>query len=275
MNHVMNPPSITSLVMKITPAQALALLAKNYGNRPINRKHVTALANAMRRGEWKTTHQGIALSPDHRLLDGQHRLLAIAEARVTVQMLVAFDVPPDAFIALDRGRIRDVGMTLGVTQSQVATARLALGIMQGGNKSLDFSISQVRDAVEWLSPVWHATREAAPQTKKARSSAAVYLAIMARLIKAPANRPTILYWFKAFIELDYAIMPASVQSLCKQTTDSTASTRNNTDLIARAWAAFDVSKPDTKRLIVKDAAYRMEEVREVLMSDFAKWSERA
>lgn len=61
----------------MTPAMAERFLARNEGNRLIRRYKVEAIADAIRRGEWETTHQGIAIDPDGRLIDGQHRLSAI------------------------------------------------------------------------------------------------------------------------------------------------------------------------------------------------------
>ena len=49
-----------SRVVTITPARAAELLAANSTNRPVSKAVVRGFAEAMRRGEWMVTHQGIA-----------------------------------------------------------------------------------------------------------------------------------------------------------------------------------------------------------------------
>ncbi len=67
-------------LVNITPEAATAILKGNKGNRKPRQSHIEALADAMLRGEWKQTHQGIAISPTGKLLDGQHRLLAVVKS---------------------------------------------------------------------------------------------------------------------------------------------------------------------------------------------------
>ncbi|MCB5908606.1 hypothetical protein [Streptomyces pinistramenti] len=66
-------------------------------------------------GDFQLTHQGIALDgtiEDGKLLDGQHRLLAIIRAEVPVEMFVFEDVPPETFTVLDTGKRRSGGDVL-------------------------------------------------------------------------------------------------------------------------------------------------------------------
>jgi hypothetical protein len=72
----------------ITPAKAAELLESNTNNRPLSRATVRVFADAMQRGEWKTTHQGIAIDTNGQLVDGQHRLAALVEADVPVKLTV-------------------------------------------------------------------------------------------------------------------------------------------------------------------------------------------
>jgi hypothetical protein len=86
-------------VETITPERARALLGSN-GNRPLRKTRVLAFVEVLKRGHWRLSHQGIAIAADGRVLDGQHRLAAIAEADVTVQMCVTYDVPPECVVRL-------------------------------------------------------------------------------------------------------------------------------------------------------------------------------
>lgn len=92
--------------LTVTPAIATTLLGLNTHNRRLSAYDSDDLANEMAAGKWQTTHQGIALGRDRVLLDGQHRLQAIVDSGMAVRMPVAVGVDPEAFTAIDTGRVR-------------------------------------------------------------------------------------------------------------------------------------------------------------------------
>lgn len=108
----------------ITPAKAAQLLEANTSNRPLSRSVVRSFAEAMQRGEWKTTHQGIALDSNGVLIDGQHRLAAIVEADVPVKLTVFTEVSPDSFDVLDTGKKRNAADVLAI-EGEKNTLQLA------------------------------------------------------------------------------------------------------------------------------------------------------
>lgn len=103
-----------SKVQTITPAKAAEWLEANTQNRPISKRTVEGFAEAMRRGEWKVTHQGIAFDETGALVDGQHRLAAIVEAGLPVEMTVFTQVPADGFDVLDTGKKRNAADVLAI-----------------------------------------------------------------------------------------------------------------------------------------------------------------
>lgn len=115
-------------IEEITPARATELLRNNSSNRPINRRRVEMLTQAIQDDQWKVTHQGIAVLPDGRLLDGQHRLLAVqASDRPVTMMFTVLD--EDVFDVIDTGRPRnprDVLALAGITWSQRLPAAIRL-----------------------------------------------------------------------------------------------------------------------------------------------------
>jgi hypothetical protein len=87
----------------ITPEIAAQYLERNYeGQRKLRSHHVSEIANEIKSGEWRLTHQGLAFSPDGTLLDGQHRLAAIVQAGVAVPMNVSRNVPEGNFEKIDQ-----------------------------------------------------------------------------------------------------------------------------------------------------------------------------
>jgi hypothetical protein len=75
---------------------------------------VRSFAEAMRRGEWLVTHQGIAFDVNGVLVDGQHRLAAVIEADQPVEMTVFTEVPEGAFDVLDTGKRRTAADVLAI-----------------------------------------------------------------------------------------------------------------------------------------------------------------
>ncbi|MFD0883123.1 hypothetical protein ACFQ08_00890 [Streptosporangium algeriense] len=93
-------------IENIDPGRAQELLRRNGRNRRLDKGTVDRYAEAMRRGEWQLSHQGIAVGENGELLDGQHRLEAIIKADIAVEMPVARGMSRDAFSVLDTGKRR-------------------------------------------------------------------------------------------------------------------------------------------------------------------------
>lgn len=113
--------------VEITPTLADALLLRNEGNRRIYQSHVKALAAAMERGEWMTTHAGIAIDRNGRLLDGQHRLCAVRASGVAVRMDVHFGEAPESFDRIDVGRVRSAANLLEIGGHKNTSMLAAIG----------------------------------------------------------------------------------------------------------------------------------------------------
>jgi hypothetical protein len=77
----------------VTPELAAAWLKHNVKNRRIKKNTVEAYAMDIRNGAWLTTHQGIAFDADENLIDGQHRLHGIVEAKKSVLIFVSTGWP--------------------------------------------------------------------------------------------------------------------------------------------------------------------------------------
>jgi hypothetical protein len=115
---------VRSRVQKISPVKAAEMLAANTSNRPLSKSAVRGFAEAMVRGDWLVTHQGIAFDTNGVLVDGQHRLAAIIEADLPVELTVFTDVEPNTFDVLDTGKKRNAADVLAI-EGEKSTATLA------------------------------------------------------------------------------------------------------------------------------------------------------
>ena len=105
-----------NVVMEVTPSMAARWLEGNTHNRPISQGHVERLACEMKSGRWRVTHQGLAFSPNGRLLDGQHRLWAIVMADVPVRTRVFFNESADNIECYDGGLVRNNADRMSLSQ---------------------------------------------------------------------------------------------------------------------------------------------------------------
>ena len=105
--------SLKFSVKSFNAKSAADFLKKHEGpNRPKGQADIKRYAQLMVSGEWALTHQGIAVSTEGKLIDGQHRLEAIIYAKeslgvdVTVKLAVVTGLAPSVFDILDQGRNR-------------------------------------------------------------------------------------------------------------------------------------------------------------------------
>ncbi|MFD9461158.1 hypothetical protein [Streptomyces sp. NPDC060027] len=102
----------------VTPHIAAAWLQLNRPeNRRMSQRAVASLVSAMLAGEYLLTHQPVAFDALGRLIDGQHRLAAVVQSGVTVEMWVITGADPDTFGVVDTGLARRPTQFLRVKHS--------------------------------------------------------------------------------------------------------------------------------------------------------------
>lgn len=100
---------------RVGPAQAKILLSNNPSNRKPSKKRVEELANEMMAGRWMQNGDTIRIGKNKVLLDGQHRLMAIVESGVSLELAIAYDLDPNVFSTIDRGKKRSTADILHIT----------------------------------------------------------------------------------------------------------------------------------------------------------------
>jgi hypothetical protein len=134
MNRPKAKPTPTFTLEEIGPSIAAKYLEHNDSNRVIRRGHILQLAEQMSKGLWMPTDQGIGFDWDGVLTNGQHRLLAIIESGVTIQIMVARNLNPKAKKVTDRDQVSrsaaDVFFMAGVaTNIKCQTIQAAINVM--------------------------------------------------------------------------------------------------------------------------------------------------
>lgn len=102
-----NNGELYSKVVDITPEIAADILqTRNNKNRPINHPTVDYYAHQMKKGAWMLNGEGVQFSKEGELLNGQHRLLAVVKADMTIRMFLIFNIDKEAFATYDLQRTR-------------------------------------------------------------------------------------------------------------------------------------------------------------------------
>lgn len=99
-------------VMEVTADLAEKWLDQNTHNRNLREKAVMAYARDMESGNWAENGEAIKFAKDGTLLDGQHRLQAIALSGVTLKLLVVTGLDNRTQETMDDGRKRTLADAL-------------------------------------------------------------------------------------------------------------------------------------------------------------------
>jgi hypothetical protein len=241
----------------ITPELARHLLEGNTRNRKPIPKKVQELANAIISGHWLVTHQGIAVAPDGTLLDGQHRLMAIAKAGIAVKMMICRNLPPESFDAIDRGTTRRMRDVLSEDQRIVDActfiAKLHLRTTPQPH--------HIRHVIDDCGPAVLALLEAAGSAKKIRTAAPIKAAAALRL--RMGNENYVLGQWRAWVNLDTPDMSPAIGAFLRQISNEKRSEGGSLqmDRACRAWVAFDINKQSITKIQITDAAGLQQEMR--------------
>lgn len=172
-------------IVNVDPDTALRWLEHNLVNRKIRTSIVDRYARDMKSGKWLLSGEAIKFSDTGELLDGQHRLLGVIRANLTVAFFVVNNLSADTQQVLDTGAKRTAADTLGFAgyhnrHALASVARLVKAYLDGelktagqasiptySNSELIAVIDQnpdIVDAVSWVNGSLKARIPANPAT---------------------------------------------------------------------------------------------------------------
>lgn len=244
---------ITTNIEMWGPAEAEQALLSNTDNRPIRPAHVEFLVAAIKAGEWKVTHQGVAFDVTGRLVDGQHRCKAILISGMTVAIMVTRGLPRDSFMAMDQGAVRSNADVLSLPAKLVEVANLAVRVAAGGSAGRVTPFAAQR-YVEILRDPVQTLLLAAPGSRRFMSSAGMRLAASLHILSG-SDRDYVVGVYADLIHANIQNLPPVAQSLVAQVMSGTAKSGGGNaayDVIARGMVVFDKSSGHLKKLLVKN-----------------------
>ena len=115
----LKPLKPVATVEIIDATTALDWLDTQVKNRPVSKPAVASYQRDMRNGLWELNGESIKFDCNGALIDGQHRLLALAGTigdvdSVLIEVMVVRGLVPEAQRSVDGGRRRDAGQQLAM-----------------------------------------------------------------------------------------------------------------------------------------------------------------
>jgi hypothetical protein len=251
-----------TLIETITPRIASSYLEFNNNNRPLRKAHIRSLAFDMMNGDWQVTHQGIAFDTTGRLIDGQHRLHAIIEAGVPIQMLVTRGCSASSFSILDRGANRSPSDILGWPKKITEVIMLAVRIASGTNPTVSrIKLMEQSRLVENCQILLHHCQTC----RSTMSSSGVKLAACVQMTEQKDHQ-FVISQYRALISQQYNDMTKCSQSFNRQARDKHMPRE---ELFCRAMFVFDNLEVNRPHIIITEdtIAQKNEILRRIVKND--------
>jgi hypothetical protein len=244
----------------VTPAQAKQWLdVDNHRNRKLREGRVAYLTDEIRAGRWQVTHIGIAFDPKGNLLDGQHRLAAIVRSGVAVQMVVARNVPPETYIAMDRGLMRTMPDVLRQDQAMTFVGSCLVRQLQLSSYSAPPAPEDIQMVVGGL----ETEIRIANSIRLSRPLSRVQLrgALALRMAQTPARSDFLMDQWRALNQTDTVHMDTTSAALMRRLLTEPSSMGGRTDIVrARmmtlGWQAFDPDQRQRQQFHIDAASQR-------------------
>ena len=226
-------------IVTMTPAWAHDILKKNTDNRKVRPKSVDRFVKLLKNGEWKLTHQGVALSWENVLMDGQHRLLAIEKAGISANVLLSTECDPSIYSAIDGGISRTNADATGIPSRVVQVLNFFSGQINGSFKPTPGDIVAMHKV---FGAATQSLLTFAPSNRIAFSSAPVRSAVVLLMLegdKYTADSAVDLY--RRLTLLDFDALPAATVSFSKYclTNSNSGGSSGQLNYFCRALKAFD------------------------------------
>lgn len=255
----------------VTPKMAREWLKQNSNNRPLRLGVVNGFKNAYERGEWKVTHQGIAFGTSGRLLDGQHRLTFISELpeKSAVAINVTTEQDDDTFDAIDQGFKRTISDIHSVSSDLVAVGRFFARIMDTGGYKNALTPQYVKPFIDWVQPEFEVLLSFSPKYTRMWATAPVRSAAIYNL-KTGIDKNFVRLAYDSLVHLNVGAMPPAVRLLAQQHMSGRILSARGFDLFCRAQKAFNPASAGLTKIVIKDTAAQIAEVREFVHEQMKK-----
>lgn len=240
----------------VTPKKAEEYLTRNIRNRKHRRQVVNEICNIIQNDEWRVVHQPIAFDAAGRLVDGQHRLMAIVKTCKSVPVYVArYQTEESAMnLPIDRQSRRSFADILERDKKTTETVSAIIEIATGRERRVP-TIGEVSNAIERLAPELEVMHTRCNHTAKVRAIQSVRAAVVCNM-RLSGEMDLISEQYRACLLLDFETCKPSVLAFIKACdSHSGGGGASRKEMFIRALKAFSPLNWNQKvnRISAKDA----------------------
>lgn len=252
-------------LIDVTPKMAREFLKSNKKNRPLRSSHVETLRASFERGEYVTTHQGIAFSDEGVLIDGQHRLTAISllPDDYAFPMLVTHGLDRDeVFPVTDAVQAkRTTSDVLGLDPRQGECANFLAKLYVG--RTTRITPVFVAPFAQWIAATHQDVTAYCGTASRTWSSAPVRAAAVIA-IKAGVDADYVKLIYRSLVQADFASMPPVAQALFRSHLNGKVRAAAAYDIFARCLKVFEPKNAGLVKVQISDPLAVVASVREML-----------
>lgn len=249
-------------IVNVTPAMAREWIKYNTDNRPLRSGHVEALRGAFVRGEYKPTHQGIAFDNNGTLLDGQHRLHAIAlidDPDAAFPMLVSRGMSRETFEVIDTGSsMRSVSDVLRINPQAGIVANFFAQLMLTRQKSRP-TPAQVKPFADLIATNMDRLTGFCGANSRTWSCAAAKAAVILSMQRGYGDYALMVY--RSMVMAKFDEMPTVAQALYRAHLSGSVRAGGGRDIFVRLLKAFNPANAKLSKVQIRDGNADLEDAR--------------
>ena len=207
--------TLQSTWVRVTPSLARVWFEHNTDNRTFRETHGQWWLRQMKSGQFASTHQGIAFDRQGVVLDGQHRLWALAQMPDEYSVLMLVTVGMDRSLtwgAIDVGAVvRTYADVLGVHRQIIQVAMVFAQMAE--KQKQKYSPHDVHPYVKWVMPELEKMHPAYTAKKKVWCAAPVLAGCVWLAKRWPEHMGYVIEQWQALIRADFDSMYPSTMAL--------------------------------------------------------------
>lgn len=264
----------SAMAVTITPEIAADMLATSSGNRTMRPSYVARLAEAMTRGEWRITNQGIGFDASGALRDGHHRLSACVLSGVPIRTMLVLGMPTTAYQVIDTGVVRSYADRLELPRHLAEVVTWAATILHHGMHPSAVSVEQILPITR--TPLFSLAQNLIDVCNKRRAYVTATPMRLAACIAVMQGHEKAWVWqqYEALSLMNFEAMTPMSQALVRQiqngsmfkTANGKGGSISRFDQLTRGLRVFDESSAHINRLVIAPGGVEsaVQSVRETL-----------
>lgn len=228
---------------------------EKHKNRPLKHHRVALFQAIIAADKWVETPEPVAVCWNGRMIDGQHRVHAIAKGEKSVWVFLIINCKEESFGAMGRGVPRSLADANRIPAWMAGIGRFLCCISRGrltSDRAPDYMVMRTIEPIRTEIELAHD----AAKTKNKTGSVPIWSAGVMQLLFNPVSLDYVTTTLRQMNKFDSA-SPPIVLALLRQVSSGKASARDQIDLFARAFHMLEFNNRNDKTIRISDEESRL------------------